>query len=125
MTDDVAFVRAKSCEAEVELERASVWTFLTNHAHVLLCIAADPEVRLRDIASAVGITERAAQRIVMELEQAGFLERERAGRRNRYRVQTDRPLRHPMDRRHQVGELLKVLSDKPSAPNRERLGLED
>ena len=93
------------------------WTFLTNHAHVLLCIAADPEVRLRDVAVSVGITERAAQRIVMELEQAGYLERERVGRRNRYRLHAEQPLRHPMDRTHRVSELLTLLSHAP-APRR-------
>ena len=86
------------------------WTFLTNHAHVLLCIAADPEVRLRDVAVSVGITERAAQRIVMELEEAGYLDRERVGRRNRYRLHTEQPLRHPMDRPFRVHELLTLLS---------------
>lgn len=86
------------------------WTFLTNHAHVLRCLATDPEVRLRDVAQIVGITERAAQRIVMELEGAGYLERERVGRRNRYRLHADQPLRHPMDRDHHVNELLAVLS---------------
>ena len=94
------------------------WTFLTNHAHVLLCIAADPEIRLRDVAVSVGITERATQRIVMELEEAGYLERERVGRRNRYRLHTDQPLRHPMDRDHWVSELLTVLSRNPSLRRR-------
>ncbi len=93
----------------------SEWTFLTNHAHVLLCIAADPEVRLRDVAVSVGITERAAQRIVMELEESGYLERERVGRRNRYRLHTEQPLRHPMDRAHPVSELLTLLSRTPPA----------
>jgi predicted ArsR family transcriptional regulator len=93
------------------------WTFLTNHAHVLLCLAVDPEVRLRDVADSVGITERAAQRIVMELEDAGYLERERVGRRNRYRLHGDQPLRHPKDRDHRVSELLTVLSrDHTDAP---------
>jgi DNA-binding Lrp family transcriptional regulator len=93
------------------------WTFLTNHAHVLLCLAADPEVRLRDVADSVGITERAVQHIVMELEDAGYLERERVGRRNRYHLHGDQPLRHPMDRDHRVNELLTVLS-RPPAPKR-------
>ena len=92
------------------------WTFLTNHAHVLLCIAADPHVRLRDVAETVGITERAAQRIVADLEAAGYLERERVGRRNRYRLHTYRPLRHPMDRGHRVQELVHLLA--PTAPTR-------
>ncbi len=85
------------------------WTFLTNHAHVLLCVARDPGVRLRDVANVVGITERAAQRIVADLVEAGYLEREREGRRNRYQVNSDAPLRHPMDREHAVGEILRVL----------------
>ena len=99
-------------------ESSSEWTFLTNHAHVLLSIAADPDIRLRDVAVSVGITERAAQRIVMELAQTGYLERERVGRRNRYRVHTDRPLRHPMDHLRRVGELLALLSEPPATPRR-------
>lgn len=85
------------------------WTFLTNHAHVLLCVARDPGMRLRDVADAVGITERAAQRIVADLVEAGHLERMREGRRNRYRVNSDVPLRHSMNRDHAVGELLQVF----------------
>ncbi len=86
------------------------WTFLTNHAHVLLCVARDPGVRLRDVAATVGITERAAQKIVADLVEAGYLEREREGRRNRYRLNTDLPLRHPMDREHPVGEIIEVFT---------------
>lgn len=85
------------------------WTFLTNHAHVLLCLARDPEARLRDVAALVGITERATQRIVAELEEDGYLEKEREGRRNRYRLDPDRPLRHPLEADHAVGEVLDVL----------------
>ena len=86
------------------------WTFLTNHAHVLLCIARDPDVRLRDIATDVGITERAAQRIVADLVEAGYVERERDGRRNRYQLNPELPLRHPLEREHAVGEILRVLT---------------
>lgn len=89
----------------------SDWTFLTNHAHVLICVARDPGTRLRDVAEAVGITERAAQRIVADLVSAGYLEREREGRRNRYRLRPERPLRHPVEREHAVGEILRVLTD--------------
>jgi DNA-binding MarR family transcriptional regulator len=85
------------------------WGFLTNHAHVLLCIAHDPKLRLRDIAAAVGITERAAHKIVSELVEDGYLLREREGRRNRYQVVTERPLPHPLTEDHRVGELLEVL----------------
>jgi len=70
------------------------WTFMTNHAHVLLCIASDPGVRLRDVASRVGITERAAQRIVADLCDEGYLTRVRVGRRNRYELHPELPFRH-------------------------------
>ena len=86
------------------------WTFLTNHAHVLMCVSENQNVRLRDVAEIVGITERAAQRIIGELEEAGYLTREREGRRNVYRLNGEMPLRHPMDRAHQVGELLATFA---------------
>jgi DNA-binding transcriptional ArsR family regulator len=85
------------------------WDFLTNHAHVLTCVADDPGIRLRDIAAAVGITERAAHRILSELVEAGYVLREREGRRNRYQVVPDLPLRHPLVKGREVGELLEVL----------------
>lgn len=85
------------------------WTFLTNHAHVLLCIARDADVRLRDVALAVGITERAVQVIIVDLERSGYLTRSRVGRRNHYELHQDLPLRHPLERGHEVGELLRVL----------------
>lgn len=86
------------------------WTFLTNHAHVMVCLRRDPVARMRDVAAAVGITERAAQRIVSELEEAGYLEREREGRRNRYTLNTALPLRHPLEGGHLSGELLDLLA---------------
>jgi DNA-binding transcriptional ArsR family regulator len=89
------------------------WTFLTNHAHVLLCIAADPEARMRDVAARVGITERAVQRIVAELEGAGYLVRERDGRRNRYEVCEHLPLRHPIERHRAVASLVDLMFDRP------------
>ena len=85
------------------------WDFLTNHAHVLTCVAHDPGIRLRDIAAAVGITERAAHRIVSELVEEGYVLREREGRRNHYQVVADLPLRHPLVQGREVGDLLKVL----------------
>ncbi len=85
------------------------WTFFTNHAHVLLCVARDPDIRIRDIATAVGITERAAQRIVADLVDAGYLERSREGRRNRYHLHPEQPLRHPVEQDHTVGEILRTL----------------
>lgn len=93
----------------------SSWTFLTNHAHVLVCIASDPDARLRDIASAVGITERAAQAIVAELEREGYLQREKVGRRNRYALTTDRPLRHPLESHHTVAELIDLIAAQPGS----------
>jgi uncharacterized membrane protein len=89
----------------------SRWDFLTNHAHVLVCVAHDSGIRLRDIAAAVGITERATHRILSELVEEGYVVRERHGRRNRYQVQPELPLRHPLVQEREVGELLKVLSE--------------
>jgi predicted transcriptional regulator len=85
------------------------WTFLSNHAHVLLCIAADPETRLRDVAERVGITERAVQKIVSELEHAGALTRVRDGRRNSYVIHAECPLRHPIEQHQTVGKLLGIV----------------
>ena len=85
------------------------WSFLTNHARVLVCIAQDPGIRLREIGDEVGITERAAHRIVSELAQAGYIAREREGRRNRYTVQAHLPLPDPVARKRNVGDLLAVL----------------
>jgi hypothetical protein len=86
------------------------WTFLTNHAQVLVCIARDPGVRLRDIGERVGITERAAHRIVTELADAGYITRQRTGRRNQYTIHTDFPLPDPVAREQNVGQLLEILT---------------
>src|ERR1044072_2616529 len=85
------------------------WTFLTNHTQVLLCIARDGDVRTRDIAQTVGITERAAQRIVGELADAGFISIERVGRRNRYAIDRESAMRHNAQAGHDIGELLDLL----------------
>ena len=82
------------------------WTFLTNHAYVLTCLAAQPDLRLRDVAEQIGITERAVQRIVTDLEEAGILTRSREGRRNLYEIVWKKPLRHPMEGPGTVGDLL-------------------
>lgn len=82
------------------------WTFLTNHTQVLLCIARDSDVRLRDVAQSVGITERAAQRIVGDLIEAGYVTKRRVGRRNSYTVNTEIDMRHSAQVGHDVGELL-------------------
>jgi DNA-binding MarR family transcriptional regulator len=88
------------------------WHFLTNHAQVLLCIENDLDARMRDIAETVGVTERAAQRITNDLVEAGYLTRERIGRRNRYRINRQAHMRHPAQREHLIGELLGLLSSE-------------
>ena len=89
------------------------WTFLTNHAHVLLCLAADPELRVRDLASRVGVTERAIQKIIAELEAGAILGRERTGRRNRYTIEGQLPLRHPVEAHRTVNDLIAAILGNP------------
>ena len=96
------------------------WTFLSNHTHVLLCLARDPEARLRDIAERVGMTERGVFRVVTELEQGGVITRIRNGRRNRYEIDISTPLRHHLEEDRTVGGLLAWLLQPDEA---ERLGL--
>ena len=98
------------------------WKFLTNHAHVLLCVLHEPEIRLREIADAVGITERAAHRIIAELEDDGYISRERKGRRNLYRLHSGTVMGHAdlqggllADR--SLGDLLAPLIDPPVSRN--------
>jgi Mn-dependent DtxR family transcriptional regulator len=91
------------------------WRFVTNHAHVLETVARDPTLRLRDIAAAVGITERTAAQIVNDLEQAGYVTKIRHGRRNRYEVHQELPLRHPQHRHRTVGELIRFLQAPPES----------
>jgi hypothetical protein len=91
------------------VDELPTWSFLTNHARIMVCIAGDPSMRLREIGAAVGITERAAHRIVAELVDAEYVTREREGRRNRYTVISDRPLPDPQAHGQSVGELLALL----------------
>jgi DNA-binding transcriptional ArsR family regulator len=91
------------------------WTFLTNHARALVCIAHDPGVRLRDIAGTLDITERRAFDIVTDLTEAGYVVKEKDGRRNRYRIQADLPLRHAVGREPTIGEMLELLVDTRAA----------
>lgn len=86
------------------------WTLLTSHGRLLLLIAQDPDARIRDLAAEAGITERAAQAIVADLEEAGYIDRTRVGRRNSYRVHSDQPFRHPAEAGHTVGELLDLFT---------------
>lgn len=88
-----------------------VWTFLTNHARVLIVISQNPNIRARDIATVAGITERSTQRIVADLEAAGYLSHERIGRRNHYSIQTSGTLRHPHEQGVEIGMLLDLFSD--------------
>lgn len=85
------------------------WTFLTNHGHVLVAISREPGLRQREISQQVGITEGAVQRILDELEDAGYVHRQRVGRRNRYEVIADRPLRHPLEQPRTVRDLLEAV----------------
>lgn len=85
------------------------WTFLSNHSHVLICLARDPGLRMRDVADQVGITERAVQRIVKELCEAGVLQTAKEGRRNSYHIQKGIPLRHPLESHRTVNDLLKAV----------------
>ncbi len=85
------------------------WTFLTNHAHVLAIVKKEPELVLRHIAARIGITERAVQRIIQELEECGYLLRKRVGRRNQYEVNLDEPLRHPIEAHRTIGDLLAMV----------------
>ncbi len=89
------------------------WTFLTNHAHVLLAVASAPDLRLREIAELVGITERTAMQIVVDLERGGYLHRERRGRRNHYAIDDRLHLRHPLEEHHEVSSLLSALEHRP------------
>ena len=98
------------------LATAPTWVFLTNHAHVLLCVARDPDTRARDIADRVGITERAAQRILSDLLAAGYLSKTKLGRRNRYTVNRHGHLRHPVFRELEIGPLIDILQQEDPAP---------
>lgn len=89
--------------------KPSGWTFLTNHSHVLICLAMQPDMLLREVAQKVGITERAVQKIVLELEEGGVLIRKRVGRRNHYTIKEGRSLRHPVEGHRQVKDLLDMV----------------
>ena len=93
-------------------ETTHTWTFFSNHAHVLVCLAEDPSSRIRDVAARVGITERAVLRIVAHLVEAGVLTKEREGRRNRYWIHMERPLRHPLEAHRTVGSLLNMVLNR-------------
>jgi predicted transcriptional regulator len=91
-------------------EDPKTWTFLTNHAQVLLCLVGTPDIRLRDVAERVGITERATQRILRELIESGYVKTERIGRRNRYTVDREHAMRHSAQLGYEISVLLEALS---------------
>jgi DNA-binding IclR family transcriptional regulator len=91
------------------MDKPATWTFLTNHAQVLLCLAETPDIRLRDVADRVGVTERAAQRILADLVDAGYVKRTRVGRRNHYTLDREHAMRHTAQAGYEVGALLEAL----------------
>ena len=91
--------------------KTSTWTFLTNHAHVLLCLAKSPTMRIRDIAVDVGITERAVQRVIADLIEEGFIKRHKDGRRNYYTICSDCALKHPIEWHKNISDLIKLIYD--------------
>lgn len=95
---------------DIAARTSGSWTFLTNHGHILVCLQIDPTLRVRDLADRVGITERAAHRILTDLTRAGYLAKEREGRRNRYRLNLDHPMRHPLERSKPVRDLIEALA---------------
>ena len=97
-----------------------IWTFLTNHAHALVCLAQNPESRVRDIAELVGITERAAVRILNDLEADGFIVRTRDGRRNSYELRDGSTLRHPLESSCTISDLLRALVPQKKRPKARR-----
>ena len=101
-------------KSRIENQGLISWSFLTNHAQVLIAIAQDPAIRLRDLGEKIGITERAAHRIVTELAIAGYVSRERRGRRNHYTVRTNLPLPDSLARGRKVEDLLGVLGGQPA-----------
>lgn len=103
--------KAQKNREELDVQSRS-WTFLTNHAHVLIMLFANPDLSLREVALIVGITERAVQRIVADLEEDGFLKREKIGRRNHYEVVKSKALRHPIEAHRKIGDLLQLVVDK-------------
>jgi hypothetical protein len=95
----------------------SGWAFLSKHGYALLCIANDPNSRLVDIAASVGITERGAHTLVSQLVEGGYLKKTKHGNRNRYQLQRDAPMRHPLVRHQTVGQLLDALGSNPASPD--------
>lgn len=102
----------KEATAREGASEVKPWTFLTNHAHVLIVLYSHPNLALREVAVQVGITERAVQRIVMELEEGGFVTRQKIGRKNHYQVSKNKPLRHRLEAHRKIGDLLNLIASK-------------
>ena len=116
-TCQCAFVKTVSpFENQPAAVPAPGFTYLSNHTHVLVCLAEDPGMRLRDVSDLVGITERAVQRVIADLERAGVLQRERDGRRNRYQINLNARLRHPLETHCTVGGLLDWVHAQKQGP---------
>ena len=105
----------KPAPVQIAASPEASWTFLSNHTHVLVCLAGNEELTVRDIANEVGITERAVMRILSDLEAGGVLERERDGRRNRYRIDVKMPLRHALEQHCTIGDILALVNGSPSS----------
>ena len=110
-----ALISTETDPSAADSRHAASWTFLTNHSHVLVCLAETPHSRVRDVAERVGITERAVQRILTDLEDAGFLTRSKDGRRNAYHIHLNLPLRHSIEGHRTARELLDLIRN-PSNP---------
>lgn len=108
---------SSSTPADDAATAARSWTFLTNHAHVLIAVSRNPELRQREIGDLVGITEGAVQRILHELEEDGYVARERIGRRNRYSVLAGQPLRHPLEAGHTIEEIIETVNRGFATPS--------
>ncbi|HEX6578728.1 MAG TPA: helix-turn-helix domain-containing protein [Jiangellaceae bacterium] len=121
-------MKYETCNLFLELKGYSVamasWSFLTNHARALLCIAHDPGARLRDIAAKLDVTERSAHAIVTDLVDAGYVIKDRDGRRNRYRIQGHLPLRDPISAQRPIGEMLDLLVGDERTPGRSPRGID-
>ena len=111
LDDLVAMANIVNRKKRKKSKKESSWTFLTNHSHVLLCLAKDSSMRIRDLALEVGITERAVQRILAELVDEGFLDKLKEGRRNIYKLKTDKPLKHPVEGHKSVKDLISLIFD--------------
>jgi DNA-binding MarR family transcriptional regulator len=101
--------KTKPVGEKTDLPEKARWTFLTNHAHVLILLSQDATLVLREVAIKIGITERAVQRIIADLEQDGFIERKKVGRKNQYHILAKRPLRHPIEAHRSIGDLIALI----------------